>query len=179
MKLKFWLVLLNVIFLSCSSSEAEQVTAHDENRVTVVKGEKSTVSIVIPDGWEVINYDDRWAAKESCENEFCANIVYYSAYGQNDLSNLIGAIESELRSIYEPGYKLLFKSPIYENPMQFSLGYTLRERNLNLLGYTFVIESKGDVHIFEMIDTYLNENEIEEMLISSAELFSSVVIENH
>jgi hypothetical protein len=179
MKLKHCLILLCVIFLSCSNNSELEQKSISENRETVVKGEKSSISIVLPDGWEVIDYNDQWAAKKSCENEFCANIVYYSASGQNDLFNLIEVIESELRSIYKPDYKLLFKSPVYENPMQFSLGYTLREGNLNLLGYTFVIENKGDVHVFEMLDTYLDENKIEEMLIFSAELFSSVVIENH
>lgn len=145
----------------------------------MVKEPQVLVSIVIPYDWEIVSFDGlKWAAKKLCKHDFCANIVYFEVIEQDDFPNLIQKIEKEVENNYQPNYKLIFRSPIYQNPTQFSMGYTFITDSMLLVGYTFLIENNGKIHTFEMLDIVLDEMEIEEKLKYAAELFSSVVIEN-
>jgi hypothetical protein len=186
MKQKLFYLFLSVLLVTCNqgTEELDKVTKDDvitnSRRIVVTKTSSFQLTMSLPEAWQVLHEQGRWMAKVECSDEFCANIVYYhNPKPSVGVEELVNALVQELKATYGPSFELISTSPIYENPTQFSIAYAFGKEGIYLTGYTYVVLTESDLHIFEVLDDYKNADEVEDKLERASQICGSLQVEKY
>ena len=183
MKMRFCYAFFLCLFIACNSSPSEHQLdkndlANDTERVIVTKTSEYELTIALPDGWNVFTEAERWAAKDDCADEFCANVVWYQSVSSGELNDsLVQLTIAELEKTYGFSLKIISISPIYTNPSQFSIAYAFGRGGHSFVGYAFVVKTQTYLNLFEVIDEYKKSEEVEPKLNRAVSLCGSVQVE--